>query len=330
MAIRPAYRLWYRGVDIADEIAPHLIACTYTDELTGKADQIDVEVQDKDGLWRGPWCPEHGDTMRLEISADRDSKPFVPCGSFEIDAPKGKIGRGGDTFSCQGVAAPISKALRTKKTRAFENQSLTQIAEKIAGEHGLRVIGTPPDVQFERITQRRKRDLEFLSKLADRFGAYFSVRDDQLIFAKREEVHDRAPVLTLDVDDPDLISADFERGAHKTYSKAKGTYYDGKQKKTIEVEIEDKKVKTGDTLRLDGRVENEGQARAMAQSKLDKKNLKKQTASLTMVGNPLLCAGQTVILGPGFGKWAGTYVVQRSRHRITRAAYTTEMELASV
>lgn len=326
---RPAIRLIYKGVDIADEIAPHLISCTYTDNLSGEADEIEVSVHDRDALWRGPWCPEHGDKVELAIAADK-AGPFVPCGSFEIDEPQGEVTRSGDTFSFSGNAAPVSKALRTKKTRGYEKQSFKQIAQKVAGEHGLTLTGTPPEVSFERITQRRERDLQFLSGLADKFGAYFAVRGRQMVVIRREDIHGGKAVRVIDVDHPKLIRASFKRSAHKTYSKAKGSYYDGKTKKNIEVEIEDKKVRTGDTLRVDDRIENAGQARAQAKSKLEKANLKKQTMTLEMVGDPYLCAGQIVEIGAGFGKWAGRYVISKSRHTLTRKGYTMSMELASV
>ena len=50
-----------------------------------------------------------------------------------------------------------------------------------------------------------------------------------------------------------------------------------------------------------------------------------------MVGNPLLVAGQTVQLDADFGKWAGTYLIQSSRHHIVRGqSYTTNIDIALV
>jgi hypothetical protein len=325
---QPVFQLLYKGIDISSELAPHLIGCTYTDKVHGEADEIEVEVQDKDGLWRGPWCPEHGDVVTLSVGYKQGS--LVPCGAFEIDEPNARMGRGGDTFSFRGLSAPVSKSLRTKKTKAFERQSLKDVAQKVAGDHGLSIVGTPPEVQFERLTQRRERDLEFLSRLADEYGAYFSVRGGQLVFAKREELHERAPVFTLRAASEDYTTADLKKGSHKTYSRAKASYFEGNQKKKIEVEVEDKAVRNGDTLRLDDRVENDGQARAKAKSSLEKANLKKKTGNVVMIGNPLVVAGQIVELDAGFGKWAGRYVVKTSRHHITRSAYTTNIEINGV
>lgn len=324
----PKFQLDYKGIDISSEIAPHLISCTYTDKVHGEADEIEVELQDKDGLWRGPWCPEHGDAVSLAIGYR--SGQLVPCGAFEIDEPGAEMGRGGDTFRFRGLSAPVSKSLRTRKTKGYEKQSLKAIAEKVAGEHGLSVVGTPPAVEFERQTQRRERDLEFLSRLADSYGAYFSVRGKRLIFADRDELHRRDPVFTFRAGSDDYITASLKKPAHKTFSKAKISYYDGNHKKTIKAEVEDDKVKTGDTLKIDERVENEAQANKRAKSELQKANLKKLGATLVIPGNPLVVAGQIVALDAGFGKWAGRYIVKTSRHHIVRGGYTTNAELNGV
>jgi phage protein D len=328
MLERPNFTLIYKGVNITLDVWNHLISCTYADKVHGEADEIEVTLQDRDGLWRGPWCPEHGDRVQLWIGYE--PAPLVYCGAFEIDEPAASLGRGGDTLTFRCVSAPVTKALRTRKTQAFENQSLSQVAQKVAGEHGLEVAGSPPDIRFDRITQRRQRPLEFLAELADAYGAYFSVRDSSLYFAERKELHEREAVLTFRAESDDYIKADLKRAAHKTYSKARATYFDGNAKKTIDVEVEDRAVKNGDTLRLDDRIENDGQARAMAKSRLEKANMERQTGNIEMVGNPLILAGQVIGLDADFGTWAGRYLVRQSRHQMTRGGYTTNCEIVTV
>lgn len=275
------------------------------------------------------WCPEHGDTVELSIGYK--GLPLVPCGEFQIDEPNARLGRGGDSFSFRAVSAPVTKAIRSQNSKRFEKQTLKQVAEKIAKEHGFQIVGEPPEVYFEHIAQRRERDLEFLSRMSDDFGIYFSVKGNKLVFAKREELHERDPVFLIRSESDDYISADLKRSSHKTYSKAKATYFEGNEKKKIEVEIEDKKVKNGDTLRIDDRVENVGQAQALAKSRLEKENLKKQTGNLIMVGNPLLLAGNKIELDEGFGRWAGEYLIKTSRHHIVRGqGYTTNIEINAV
>jgi phage protein D len=89
----------------------------------------------------------------------------LPCGTFEMDEPDAEGDRGGDRMTIRGLAAPIGKPLRTQKTRAFEKQSLRAIVGKVAGEAGLSLEGDIAALRFERVTQRRERDLEFLTRL---------------------------------------------------------------------------------------------------------------------------------------------------------------------
>jgi uncharacterized protein len=326
---KPVFQLIYKGKDISSELDPHTTEITYSDELDGKADEIEVSVQDKDGLWRGEWCPETGDKCELFIGYEGES--LTPCGTFEIDEPESSGDRSGDVFSFSGQSVPVSKSARTTKTKAYEKKSLKQIAEEVAGDLDMTIVGTPPDMDFERQTQRRERPLQFLSRLASSYGAYFSVKGDKMVFAKREEVHEREAVRTIkhggDEKTCEYISYSLKKTSDDTYSKGKLGHYDAHKNKHHKGEEEDDDVKNGETLRLDERVENEKQGKARIKSELEKKNLKAMTASFSFPGDNLLVAGQMLILGSGFGKWAGKFVIMKSRHKFSRGGYTTDIEL---
>lgn len=324
---QPIARLTYNGVLLWDAISSDVIDLTFTDNIEGEADEISLTVHNASGKWFREWRPEHGDEIKGEFGYVGGI--LVPIGTFYVDKPCAKGGRGGDTFSTSGQSAPITKALRTKKTKAFEKQKLGDIAKKVASEHGMQIVGTPPDISFERITQRRETDLAFLKRLAEDYGAFFKVAGKKIVFMQRSEVYGREAIRTLSKSEREIISYTLNYEAAKTASKAKASYYDGNQKKKIEVEVEDKQVKTGDTVRTDDRVENEGQARALAKSKLQKANLKQWTANMTLVGDPLLLAGQNVMLS-GYGRWDRKYSITRARHQLTRSGLTTAVEMAGV
>jgi phage protein D len=152
-----------------------------------------------------------------------------------------------------------------------------------------------------------------------------------MVFAKREEVHERDAVRTikhgLREGICEYISYSLQKTTDDTYSKGKIGHFDAHKNKHHKAEDEDDDVKNGDTLQLDERVENEGQAKKRIKSELEKKNLKAQTARFTFVGDPLLVSGQMVALDEGFGKWAGKYVIMKSRHKFSRGGYTTDIDL---
>lgn len=244
---KPYFALIYRGVDISSELDPMTTDISYTDNHHGEADEIDVTVQDKDGRWKGSWKPEPGDTMSLTIFDGAGGA--LPCGDFELDEPDAEGDRGGDRMIIRGLAAPITKSLRTEKSRAFEKQNLNAIVSKVAGEAGLSLEGQIDNLFFERVTQRRERDLEFLTRLAEDTGHYFTVRGKRAVFTSFKSVDGRGPVavITHRAIGTTLISYRLKEQTAETYSKAKASYLDRDKKETVTAEETDGDVKTGDT-----------------------------------------------------------------------------------
>lgn len=330
MASKPYFSLIYQGVDISSELDPQTTSVTYTDNHHGKVDEIDVTVQDSDGRWKGSWKPEAGDRMELTIYDGIGG--VLPCGVFEMDEPEAAGNRGGgDTMTMRGLAAAITKSLRTEKTRAFDKQTLRQIVQKVAGEAGLSTEGDIEDQRFERVTQRRERDLEFLTRLAEDTGHYFSARGSRAIFTSIRSIDGQAAALTISHKQLGTTLLDYRirDQTAETYSKAKVTGLDEEKKEKIEVEEEDGDVKTGDTLRIAGeRVENPSQARVLAKSRLHFTNRKKRSGSIELVGNVRLLAGVVVDM-IDFGKYSGPLLVDSSSHTMTREGYTSSGELLS-
>jgi len=324
-----AARLIYRGVDISSELTPMTTSINYTDNWHGEADEIDVTVQDKDGRWKGSWFPQHGDTMQLFLSDD--GFRFVDCGVFELDEPNAKGDRGGDYMTMRGLAAPITKALRTQQTFAYENKKLEAIVKETVARTELTIEGKIDPLFFKRITQRRERDLEFLKRLAEDTGHYFSVRGNRAIFTNYNSIDGRKPTLIIHMEDKardqgPLEDYDLKFQSKDTNSKASVKYSDPDTKKVIKHEETDSRIKTGDELKIRGeRVESKANAEALAKARLHMGNRNYKVASFTMKGNLKALAGNT-IGAVGFGVYDDTYVINTSAHSISRGGHTVNVE----
>lgn len=319
------FALIYQGVDISSEIDPMTLSVTYTDNGHGEADEIDVTVQDRDGRWQGAWKPEPGDTMELTIFDAYGG--VLPCGTFEMDEPETTGSRDGDRMTIRGLAAPITKALRTEKTVAYDDKTLSAIVGEVLGRNGLSQEGRIDDLFFERVTQRRERDLEFLRRLAEDTGHYFTVKNDRAVFTSHGSVDGRGPVMSVFRGDRMLIDYTLRHQTHETYAKAKVSYLDQNTKETTRHAETDPKVRTGDELKIAGeRVESKAHARALAKSRLHFKNRHAVEGSITMIGNVRLISGNAIRL-TGFGQYSGKVLVERSSHALTRDSYTSTGEL---
>ena len=80
---KPQWILTYAGVNITGDISRMALAVVYTDRLGGAAGEIEIELEDHDKLWQGPWHPQEGDVTNLMLGYANEA--LLPCGDFQVD-----------------------------------------------------------------------------------------------------------------------------------------------------------------------------------------------------------------------------------------------------
>lgn len=329
-AARSTYEIIYNGANITKSVLPYVISFTYTDKTNGESDELEIALEDKDGLWRNQWYPKKEDTITARIT---NLGNVLECGTFTIDEISGSGGNSGNTITLKGIAAGINIAMRTKRSYAHENKTLREIANTIASKNGLTVEGNVPDIRIGRRTQYRMTDLHFLQKLGNEFGLEFSVRDKKLIFTSIFGLEDKSPVLTFKPGD--LISWSITDKTADTYKNAEVAYNDPQTKEVISSEKdEDNEAFMSakpDTLVLTDRVENKQQAEVKAKVALYNANSLQQEGSLEIPGNVYAVAGLNCALQAPMGKFSGVYYIKSSTHSVSRGGgYKTSLEIKRV
>lgn len=327
----PAFIVKYQGMDVTAQFGGYTTAITYTDKRHGESDECQLDMHNASGEWMGIYAPQDGDKMQVWYGY---SDELVFAGEFTIDEWTVTGDSNGDKISIKGLAAPKTQALRTKNTTAFEEQSLSEIVQKIAAKHGLQVEGEIEDLKFQRITQNGERDLEFLKRLADDYGHYFTVKGNNLVFTSRDGLRAREPVFKVDriADVGQLLkSYDLSFADHKAAKKAEVKFEHPRRKALVGAEAssaDDLGVVTssGDVMKLNVRVEDEEQAKRIAKSRLDQKNAQKVTGTLDLVGTPTAVAGSVIVL-KNFGLFDGRYLIVESEHKSERSGYSTSIQI---
>lgn len=321
---RPVFLLTYDQKDITTYITPFVLAVTYTDYEHGKSDEIEVQIEDRDNLWKSSWYPTKGDILDLKIGYQ--DEPLLPCGSFEIDEIE--VSAPPDVVSLRGLATSIKKALRQENTKAYEQKTLKQIASEIALKHGFTVVGEIKDIKIKRITQKQERDLAFLKRLAEDYGYVFKIADNKLVFYAIDKLESAGVVFMIDR--KDMISVNLRDKTHELYKACEVSYHEPKSKKLITHTVKADGIVKGDVLKLNERCENKEQAIEKAKAALRAKNGLQTEGTITVIGNPKLVAGSNIEI-TGLYTLDGKYHIQSSRHRIDRASgYTTELEVKRV
>ncbi|MEI7475346.1 MAG: Cro/Cl family transcriptional regulator [bacterium] len=314
--LTPIFKIEYENKDITANISPNIISVSYTDFEHGQSDEIEIQVEDKDNLWKSQWYPSKGDTLKLNIGYIGEK--LLNCGSFEIDelefhAPP-------DTITIKALAANIKKALRQTNSAAYSNKTLKQIAQEIADKHKLTLVGSIQDIKIERITQHKKRDLDFLKNLAEEYGYIFKISDNKLTFYETAKL--KSAISTVIINKQDLISYSIKDKSQ--YSACEVVYHDPKRKKIVSSTVKGNSVKA-DAIKINSRCENSQQAKLKAQAAMNKNAPVEGT--ITIIGTPYLVAGLNIEL-KGLYHLSGKYHIKSSKHAIDRmSGYKTELEI---
>lgn len=177
------WRVTLDGQDITARFAPRLIGLKISEKLGEAADQLEIELDDSDGLLALPGADARI-AVQLGWARGTGVAPgLVSKGSFKVDDVKWEGPP--DKVSITARSADLKDSFRTRRSKIHKDTTLGDIVGKIAAAHGL----TPrchPDLAGIAVTlaeQANKSDMTFLRDLGRRYDAIATVKDASLIFA---------------------------------------------------------------------------------------------------------------------------------------------------
>ena len=339
LARRTSVSITFDGTDITKDIKPYLLGITYTDDADDLADDLKIEIQDRDGIWMEKWLSEAVEAAaggKLLISAvitpEHWLKPDkLKTGVFELDGVDASGPPSVVTISAASLA--FSGDLRqTKKSKAWNNYNLSGIASEIAAKGGMTcVYESDSNPSYKRVEQTRQSDISFLRKLCKDAGISIKATDKKLVLYDQAKYETKPSVLTIEKGAKgSYITYKLHVGsAGAQYAKGRVSYLNPATGTCIEGTAEDGDVSGDQCLEVTAKVDSAGEAQALAKKHLRLQNKMARTADFTMPGNVGLVAGVTVQLN-GWGGWSGKYIVTQAVHKIGGGGYTTQIKTRKV
>jgi len=308
--------------DVSLYITPYLCSFVYLDKdgiHEKESDDVEIEVEDSTSFFRDN-PPARGSSLKVRFGY---TERIRDGGVFFIDSYSYKSSRYGDRFTIKALAKDVKRSFREVKTQAFENTTLKRIAEDIAKKQGCKLDFKGDDINFKRLTQNQKRDLQFLAELCNLYGYTCKVTNNTIVVRSLEERLGSSVIYVLKREH----IKDFSFEVSSLYEARIEVKYLDPDKKSV---IQDKKqadIKaSGSTKKENIRVEEKRQAERIADSQKLLNEMKEFQASLVCVGIPDLYAGGKVEV-QGFGRFDRTYYIATATHRFTRNGYETELKL---
>lgn len=331
LARRTRVKIVYQGIDITTSLEPYLTEFTYTDN-EGRADDIQITLQDRDKKWQGPWLPGKGDTIKATIETYNKKREgdfnALNCGTFYVD----EVDFSGppDTIKIKALSIPLAAGGKNaKRSRVWQAVTFSSIASDIAEGSGLKLLFDAPNPYFDRVDQIQKTDLSFFSSLAKKEGISVKVNDEQLIVYDEQSYETKSSVRDIIRNTSDVISFSFKIAtADNEYKDAEISYFDASKKKVLKYIYTVPGVEKGPRLKINERVKSLNEAIRRAKKAVRNKNKYNQTGRITVAGDTGLVQGLTID-AKNFGRYDAKYFVESSVHKVT-GGYTTDITIRKV
>lgn len=332
----------YNGKDISESIAPYLLSLSYTDNLSGYADDVTITLEDREGLWRADWFPDRGATLDIGLVTSHweslaSDVEALDVGLFTIDSIDGSGMP--STVEIKGVSIPEGNELRgTDKTRSWEKAELKTIAHDIATGAGMDLVyETEDNPVLDRAEQTEQSDLSFLLKLCEDNGLALKICKNQIVIFNETEYEKAEPTITLvkpgtsyekakDMKYIETITGyRFHAVTREIYKACHVQCNDSDSGGNIEATFTDPNRSEGKVLQVKEQVKTVAEAEKLAKKKLREKNRDEWTMTIDTMGNLYLLAATTVNV-LGFGKFDGKYIIVSAKHDVGNG-YTTSVDL---
>ena len=80
----------YDNKDISASLMPYVKSISYRDAMSGQADDLQITLEDRAGLWQSAWMPELGATLDVSLVTENwQDAGMLPqalrLGTFELD-----------------------------------------------------------------------------------------------------------------------------------------------------------------------------------------------------------------------------------------------------
>jgi hypothetical protein len=177
--LTPAFMLTLNSQDITGNISDRLINLTMTDNRGFEADQLDIELDDTDGLVE---LPVRGAVLSLYLGW----KGFALVGKGDFTVDEVEHHGAPDTVTLRARSADFRGTLNSRREESWHDTTLGAVVEAIAARNKLKasVVTSLAGIPIPHIDQSQESDAVFLTRLAERNGGAVSVKAGKLLMLK--------------------------------------------------------------------------------------------------------------------------------------------------
>lgn len=176
LEMRPDYRIELNGQDITSIFRQRVLRLEITDKRGLEFDTFTLELDDSDGRII---LPQRGSVLQIFIGWR--GSPLLDKGKFIIS----EITHSGmpDKVKLTGFSADLSDGLKESRSQSYDQMTLGQIVQMIAGRNnlGVSLFKDLAAISVSHIDQTSESDLQFLARLATFYGAVATIKNGKVL-----------------------------------------------------------------------------------------------------------------------------------------------------
>ncbi|MFV8906759.1 phage late control D family protein [Serratia fonticola] len=177
--IAPDFSLTLQGNNITQNIRARLLSLTLTDNRGFEADQLDIELDDSDGLMV---MPQRNAVLSLALGWQ--GSQLTHKGRFTVDEVEHRGAP--DTLTIRARSADFRGSLNTRREASYHDTTLGDIVQQIAARNTLtaKLAAGLDAIKISHIDQTQETDAAFATRLASLNGAVAAVKNGCLLFIR--------------------------------------------------------------------------------------------------------------------------------------------------
>jgi phage protein D len=290
--------------DVTEKLKKNILSISFTDNAGTQSDSIALKIDGKNFQ-----RPNKDDKLKLYFGYENESLFFA--GTFNIQTST-RINNYLLNVTATGV--DFSLELKQKKSATFENTTLKNICSTIASAHNLELKSDFGDCIIKNQLQTNESDLNFLTRLADTYNALFSIKNNTLIFIKKNDnnsINEDLPIFEVDAFEVENLSIKYSNKLF--YKSCEAKWHDNKENKAKTVVVGDDKP----VFSLTGTFKDEADATIKAQAKLSLINKGIVSGSFTMSGAEIYAGANLQLINTINNEDDGIFSIKTVKHNFT-------------
>lgn len=326
--------------DISEDVSKYFLSLSYSDNMSGRVDDVTLTLEDRGQLWSSSWFPTQGSQIAFVVHTYNwrnlsDGEKTLDLGKYEIDEIE--VTGMPSTVQIKAVSVSVENTLRgAKRNRTWEEISIWKCASDICSDNSVGLFwDCSQNPNIDHIEQSDQSDLDFLQKITKDAGLSLKVQKEQVIVFDEEAYEAKDPTMlfvkpgtTADakIDTVKRLTGySFKAKTRDIYKACHVKYQKSEDKELIETTFMAPDKTDGKTLEISEQVDTVAEAERLAKKKLREANQDEITGAMSMPGNFDIYAGQTVQIA-NFGAFDGKYIITKVSSSIG-STFTTTVEM---